>query len=357
MAKNYDELVKRVKARYNPGAIDESTLLNESLRTELKALSGSKVMEYVKRSMQGVEPAYTQNTIVAGDKVKAHLRKNNPNLDYEYQGSVMSNTHIKGYSDIDLVQLCNRFYEHDLRTKFTEEYRQDILTEAQRRSLLEIINGSIYAGNANQDLRNMRLDAENVLLVAYNDVNISKDKSIEANLTNPRRTVDVVTASWYKTVYSAKSGDKKDKGIKIYDKAKNIRLPVDYPFLKIKMLNEKDISVNGRLKKMIRFLKTIKADSDIKINISSFDISSICYNINFLSYCDKPYYELVYVLQVELDQLVADEFYRNNIKSIDGTEYIFKDKSEKYGQLLLLLNELNSIKKDLVDNNAITRFL
>ena len=357
MAKNYEELVNRVKSRYNPEAIDESTLLNESLRTELKTLSGSKVMEYVKRSMQGVEPAYTRNTILAGDKVKAHLKKNSPNLDYEYQGSVMSNTHIKGYSDIDLVQLCDRFYEHDLKSKFTEEYRQDTLTESQRQSLLEIINGSIYAGDANQDLRNMRLDAEKVLLAAYNDVNISKDKSIEANLTNPRRIVDVVTASWYKTIYSAKSGDKTDKGIKIYDKVKNIRLPVDYPFLKIKLLNEKDISVNGRLKKMIRFLKTIKADSDIKINISSFDISSICYNINFFAYYDKPYYELVYVLNMELDQLLVDEFYRNNIKSIDGTEYIFRDKPEKYGQLVMLLNELNSIKKDLVDNNAITSFL
>ena len=108
---------------------------------------------------------------------------------------------------------------------------------------------------------------------------------------------------------------------------------------------------------MIRFLKTIKADSDIKIKINSFDISSICYNIDSLSYYNKPYYELVYVLQVELGKIIADDFYRNNIKSIDSTEYIFRDKPEKYGQLLMLLNELNTIKKDLVDNNAITRFL
>ena len=96
---------------------------------------------------------------------------------------------------------------------------------------------------------------------------------------------------------------------------------------------------------------------DIKIKINSFDISSVCYNIDSISYYNKPYYELVYVLQVELGKIIADEFYRNNIKSIDGTEYIFKDKPEKYGQLLMLLNELNTIKKDLVDNNAITRFL
>ncbi|MGC1472392.1 MAG: hypothetical protein WA775_07365 [Psychroserpens sp.] len=357
MAKNYEELVNRVKSRYNPEAIDETTLLNESLRTELKALSGSKVMEYVKRSMQGVEPAYTQNTIVAGDKVKTHLKNNNPKLDYEYQGSVMSNTHIKGYSDIDLVQLCNKFYGHDLRTEFTEEYRKSNLTETQRWALLEVIEGSIYTGDADQDLRTMRLEAENVLDAMYNDVDISKDKSIEVNLTNPKRKVDVVTASWYRSVNSSKSGDKTDKGICIYDKNKDVRLPVDYPFLKIKMLNDKDKIVNGRLKKMIRFLKTIKADSDIKIKINSFDISSICYNIDSISYYNKPYYELVYVLQVELGKIIADDFYRNNIKSIDGTEYIFRDKPEKYGQLLMLLNELNTIKKDLVDNNAITRFL
>ncbi|MBR9845293.1 MAG: hypothetical protein GYB35_03885 [Algicola sp.] len=356
MARNYDELVRRVKARYNPAEIDETTLLNESLREELKALSGSKVMEYIKRSMQGVEPAYTQNTIVAGEKVKTHLKNNNPNLDYEYQGSVMSNTHIKGYSDIDLIQICNLFYGHDSRTRFTEEYRNDNLTEAQRWALLEVINGSIYEGDANQDLRKMRLEAEKVLLSIYNDVDLSKNKSIEVILTNPKRKVDVVTASWYKSVNAAKTGDKAEKGISVYDKSKNERLPVDFPFLKIKMLNEKDKTVNGRLKKMIRFLKTIKADSDIKIDISSFDISSLCYNINFLTYYDKPYYELVYVLQVELDHLVADEFYRNSIKSIDGTEYIFRDKPEKHGQLALLLNQLNSIRKDLLDNNAVTPF-
>lgn len=357
MAKNYEELVRRVKSRYNPAAIDESTLLNESLRTELKALSGSRVMEYVKRSMQGVEPMYTRNTIVAGDKVKTHLKKNNPNLDFEYQGSVMCNTHIKGYSDIDLVQICNRFYGHDSKTKFSQEYQQFGLTEKQRRALLDVIEGSIYAGDAIKDLRDMRLEAENVLLAVYNDVDTSKDKSIEVNLTNPIRKVDIVTASWYKSVNSAKSGDNVDKGIRIYDKAKNNMLPVDYPFLKIKMLNEKDKTVNGRLKKMIRFLKTIKADSDVKIKVNSFDISSVCYNIDVLSYHNKPYYELVYILQVELGKIVTDDFYRNNIKSIDGTEFIFRDKPEKFGQLALLLNELSTIKKDLVDNNEIIRFL
>lgn len=314
-------------------------------------------MEYVKRSMQGVEATYTQNTIVAGNKVKEHLKNNNPNLQYEYQGSVMSNTHIKGYSDIDLIQICNLFYGHDSRTRFTEEYRKDNLTQEQRRALLEVINGSIYVGDANQDLRKMRLEAEKILLGIYNDVDISKNKSIEVNLTNPKRKVDVVTASWYKSVNATKSGDKTEKGISVYDKAKNERLPVDFPFLKIKMLNEKDKTVNGRLKKMIRFLKTIKADSDIDIDVTSFDISSMCYSIDALSYYDKPYYELVYVLQVELRKIVSNDFYRNNIKSIDGTEYIFRDKSKKYGQLVLLLNELNTIKGDLVDNNQMTRFL
>lgn len=357
MAKNYDELVRRVKARYNPALIDETTLLDESLRIELKALSGSRLMEYIKRSMQGVEPAYTQNTIVAGNKVKEHLKKNNSNLDYEYQGSVMSNTQIKGYSDIDLVQICNLFFGHDSKTKFTEEYRKDSLTEAQRWALIEVINASIYEGDANQDLWKMRLEAEEVLSDAYNDVDVSKNKSIEVNLTSPKRKVDVVTASWYKSVKAAKSGDKADKGICVYDKGKNERLPVDYPFLKIKLVNDKDKIVNGRLKKMIRFLKTVKADADINIQITSFDISSICYNIDTISYYDKPYYELVYVLQVELSKIVADDFYRNNITSIDGTEFIFRDKPEKYGLLVLLLNELNTIKNDLVNNNSITRFL
>lgn len=357
MTRNYEQLIQRVKQRSNPGAMDESVLLEKSFSAELRGLYDKKVLVYIKRAMQGVEPVYTVNTIAAGDKVKVQLKNIYPNLDYKFQGSVPSNTHIKGYSDIDLVQICNGFYAHDNRSNFVTENQKSNLSYDQKIRLIEVINGAPYLGNANEDLKKMRLNAEEVLTKVYKEVNITKAKSIEVNLTSPKRMVDVVTASWYKSVEAVVTANDYEKGIQIYNKEKNQRLKADFPFLKIHLLNRRDSDVNGRLKKMIRFLKTLKADSNIEIDFSSFDISSVCYNIEKVKYYDKSYDELVHVLFHELTKIASDLTYRNSIKSIDNTEHIFKDNPEKIIQLKLLLEELGTVNSDLIKDVLIKKFI
>lgn len=361
MPKNYTQLIENVKKRSNPDFINESTLFQKSFNDELGKLhsSGLQILEYIKRAMQGVESRYTERTIEAGDKVKAHLIRNNSTLDYKYQGSVMSNTHIKGYSDIDLIQITNSFYSHESIDRFNNRFNSDFsLSSAQRQKLLNVISGTPYAGSVNADLRTVRNDAEIVLVSNYKYVDITKPKSIEVNPTNPDRLVDVVTASWYRTVESEINNDDDLKGIQIYDKDKNERLPVDYPFLKIRLLNERNNDVNGRLKKMIRFLKTLKADSEQDLKkFSSFDICSVCYNIPTYNYSSSAYYELVFVLYQEFKKILENESYRNSIVSIDGTEYIFKNKPEKVKLLALLFAELESVYKDLLPKTSVLRFL
>ncbi len=357
MTKNYEKLIQRVKERSNPGAIDESVLLEKSFSAELRTLYDRKVLVYIKRAMQGVEPVYTKNTFEAGNKVKFHLKNTYPNLDYEYQGSVPSNTHIKGYSDIDLVQISGSFYSHESMSAFTNASLRADLSYYQRTRLNEVINAMPYSGDATENLKKIRQNAEELLSRVYKEVNNAKAKSIEVNLTSPKRMVDVVTASWYKSVTAVMDGNEYQKGIQIYDKKKNRRLKVDFPFLKIHFLNTKDSQVNGRLKKMIRFLKTIKADADIQIDFSSFDISSVCYNIDKIKYFDKSYDELVHVLYEELSKIAVDSVYRDNIRSIDNSEFIFRDKPEKITQLKLILNELDIIIKDLLKDSLVKRFL
>lgn len=352
MPKNYINLVENVKKRSNPGSLNETVLFSKSDSDELRNISTSdlKVLEYVKRAMQAVDKLYTERTIEAGDKIKEHLKKNNPSLDFEYQGSVMCDTHIKGYSDIDLIQITGSFYSHENIAKFDEKYNSGFsLSLSQKQSLLNVIKATSYQGDANADLRKIRINAEDILKGIYKYVDTTKAKSIEVNPTNPDRKVDVVTASWYRTVESEVNNSKELRGIQVYDKDKNTRLSVDYPFLKILLLDEKDKSVNGRLKKMIRFLKTLKADSDYDLKgISSFDLSSICYNINTSLYKDKIYYELVTVLFLEFKKIIEDDNYRNSIMSIDRTEFIFAGKDEKVRLLKLIFSELSSIYSDVL---------
>ena len=120
MAKNYISLIENIKKRSNPDVINESELFTKTFSAELNDVK-SKALEYVKRAMQGVEPRYTERTLEAGNKIKEHLKRNNPNLDYKYQGSVMCNTHIKGHSDIDLVQITNTFYSHESVDNFKKK--------------------------------------------------------------------------------------------------------------------------------------------------------------------------------------------------------------------------------------------
>lgn len=106
MAKNYRQLTESIRGRINP----ENFVLNKSFSDELATISYSDVLTYIRIAMKGVEPEYTQKSKDAGERVKEHLSKELRDVTFKYQGSVMTDTHIKGYSDIDLLTICEKFY-------------------------------------------------------------------------------------------------------------------------------------------------------------------------------------------------------------------------------------------------------
>lgn len=349
MNKNYQELIEQLSARKNP----ENVILGKSYSDELRD-SGYKYADlYVKRAMQAVEPAYTQKSIEAGNKVRDYLRTKHASVNYEFQGSVMTNTHIKGYSDIDLLTISDRSYAYDalgianlISQAITNPYAysQSVIKKA-----IDVRDAPNYTGDSIQDLKELRNNNEAYLKQQYSYVDISNPKSIKVSLTSPKREVDVVTAGWYNnTDFYLNNEDKAYRGIQVYDKEKKQKLPVDYPFLSIYRINTKDSTVNGRLKKMIRFLKTIKSDSKVNISLSSFDLNAICYAIEEFRYIDKTYIELLPIIGFQLNRVLTDKSYRDSLYSVDGKEKIFKDDT-KIHELRLLLNELNEISKDIIN--------
>ena len=104
---------------------------------------------------------------------------------------------------------------------------------------------------------------------------------------------------------------------------------------------------NGRLKKMIRFLKNIKEDSNHDIDLNSFEINAICYDINIDKYEDKSFYELVGVIYNQLKSLTTSSYHADRLISVDGTESIFRGKPEKIEQIKIVLAEVESIYIDL----------
>jgi hypothetical protein len=346
MAKNYRQLTESIKGRLNP----ENFAIRKSFSDELATISYSDVLTYIRVAMKGVEPEYTQKSRDAGERVKEHLSNGLNNVTFKYQGSVMTDTHIKGYSDIDLLTICEKFYQPDnigisQILNVPEQRARYYQTSIDK--LQKVQNTDSYSGSALDDLRNLRFDSENILSNVYSICDKTKPKAIRIKNLSLNREVDIVIANWYDDVTSIINDRGDFRGIQVYNKDTNSRGNADYPFLSIRRINERSSETNGRLKKMIRFLKNNKANSDHEIDLSSFDINAICYDINISEYQNLSFYELVPVIYNQMKSICTSQTKADNLVSVDGREYIFRGNYAKIENLKKLLAEVEGIFLEL----------
>lgn len=346
MRQGYRELTNELRNRLDP----DNSYLEKALNEELSSFTGaSDAMRYVRAAMKGVNEAYTIRSREAGEMVKNHL--NNGGLKdavYRYQGSVMTNTHIRGYSDIDLLVISDKFYTYDssnVSKALNESYGNYDAVQLQK--LRNEQNVTPYQGNLLSDLYMLRIDSENILQTKYYICDIDKPKSIKITNQNLHRDVDIVIANWYDDVRSILSGKGENRGIQVYNKSEHSRGKVDFPFLSIERINTRSSITQGRLKRMIRFLKNIKKDSSYDIELSSFDFNAICYDIETSRYQTANFYELVPIILVQLTRLATDQSYANRLISVDGREYIFYGNPKKHQSLQLMMHEVKTIANDL----------
>lgn len=340
---NYTKRIDSLKARYNP----ENTRLFESrVFSETLGLSGD-TSKYVRMAMMAVDDDYTRKSKQAGEMAKEHLKKELTNVDFEYQGSVMTDTHIKGASDIDLLVLCTKFNHTEINKVRSELKKADNYTYTERQNLqLYEKHFSLYEGNCNADLRQLRSEIERVMMATYKICDTSKPKSVKITNQSLHRDVDVVTACWYDTFYYVLHGEQKiDRAISIYDKEKDADKGPDYPFLSIDRINSRSAYTNGRLKRMIRFLKNVRTDSDRMIDLSSFEINAICYNISTSEYINSEYKQLVYLLWNFMYHLHKDGT-ASQLRSVVGDEKVFTS-TQKIESLKNLEDEVWNIYQDL----------
>ncbi len=350
MAKNYRLLTESIRARINP----DNIAIQKAFSDELSTLSYSDVLTFIRVAMKGVELEYTQKSKDAGERVKEHLLKELTDVTFKYQGSVMTNTHIKGYSDIDLLTICEKFYTYDssnIKELLNTPVRREKFRQASIEKLEREVNRSNYTGNSLDDLKKMRLDSERILLDVYKICDISHSKAIKITNLSLNRDVDIVIANWYDDVSSI-INDKGDfRGIQIYNKEKNKKEKADFPFISINRINERSTSTNGRLKKMIRFLKNVKAISEHEIDLSSFDINAICYDIDPTKYQNLTIFELVPLLHVQLKSICTNNDHSDKLISVDGREYIFSGNATKLDNVKKLLGEVEGVYSDFLKQN------
>ncbi|MEO6520528.1 MAG: hypothetical protein ABIN91_02550 [Mucilaginibacter sp.] len=350
---NYRDLIQGVRGRLDP----ENLILEKSIREELSSISYSDVLEYVRYAMNGVEPAYTQRSKEAGENVKTHLINGGiSDASFQYQGSVMTNTHVKGYSDVDLLVISEKFYSYDafeMSSILNESSRQIYYGATQLAKMRAETQTTNYQGNALSDLRSLRMDSETILRGKYLICDTSKPKSIKITNNNLRRDVDIVIANWYDDVTSVINDKGNNRGIQVYNKDLHQKGKIDFPFISIERINNRSTITAGRLKKMIRFLKNLKGKSKLAIELNSFDINAICYDIDQAKYQNLAFYQLVPVLYLQLKNLANNQSASDNLVSVDGREYIFRGQPQKLQSLRNLLIEIESIVLDLKTNRII----
>lgn len=346
MNKNYSILYDNLVRRSNP----ENIILEKAITDELSTVKYNDVLRYITLAMNGVEPAYTAKSKEAGEKVKLHLKEVLSDVNYEYQGSVMTNTHIRGNSDIDLLVITDKFYSFDRFgiQSILNDYSKRLGYSTPQIQKLETENtGGGYA-TALQDLRENRSKSETKLVGVYDICDVKHAKAIKITNQNLKRDVDIVIANWYDDVNSVINNKQNGyRGIQVYNKELHSKGDPDYPFLSIQRINDKSSNTNGRLKKMIRFLKNVKADSNKNIDLTSFDFNAICYDIEVSKYQSLNMYMLIPVIYQQLYSLSTNSTLADNLKSVDGHEYIFRGKSQKKENLKSLMEEIQSIFTDL----------
>ena len=187
-------------------------------------LKESSAVKYVIGARSPVARNYTEQIISNRNSIEKTLKEMNNSeykdckLEFEYQGSVSNNTHIKRNSDVDLLVICNYFItlEHGLPCP------------------------NPYQGVPEDDLLTLRNNCINKLNGMTPKLNIDNSgaKSVKVSGGHLVVNVDVDPADWFETKESYESKQKVDRGIMVLDKNKMKRI-TNYPFKFNALLAEK----------------------------------------------------------------------------------------------------------------------
>ncbi|MDR3600354.1 MAG: hypothetical protein P4L49_07730 [Desulfosporosinus sp.] len=334
-SKDYSKRLTNLKTRRKDQelvkkAFSEGTY--QYLTESYEVLQESDTIKYVIGAMMPVSETYTQNTYEQGERVKSQLLKNLDsayNVKFEYQGSVTNNTHIKAHSDIDILTLHGWFYtlQHPLKPV------------------------SPYKGDTVQDLLNLRQNCFKILTNAYPtaEVDDSGAKSISIKGGSLTRKIDVVPSSWYNTVLYDETKLPYYRGVSILD-AKNKILIENTPFYHNKLLEVKDNLSANNYKKVVRLLKTLKADAENDIELSSYDLASLMYHMEDAKYVVG--YSPLLLLENSINYLIflnENSSYRNSLQVPDKSRNIFVQNGASKTALKLMIDELVTIYSDILD--------
>lgn len=347
MARTIEErlnaLSMRRKGADRLAVLTADSLSLESFRTKLneaetwqKKADGKPYTRYALGAMQEVDPAYTRISLETASRVANQLGKRvgGFDLDFQLQGSVPLNVHIRGISDVDLLTLIDK------------QFHTYALAGVRGASYPPAGSGVTSLG----ELKRLRSEEEPALKRAFPTakVDTSGSKAIKIEGGSLARAVDVVPSHWFDSIDYQKSGQTHERGVIILDRKANTTV-TNYPFKHIKLVDERDTFLAaGGLRKAIRLCKNVKADSDRVIDLSSFDIAGIMYHADQSTLRMGVFYELTVLAETQryLDYLYNNKDEARKLDVPDGTRKIF-DSERKLSSLLSLSSEVDELVRSV----------
>ncbi|MEA9739788.1 hypothetical protein [Xanthomonas campestris] len=320
-------------------SFDSAAALNEAVESSeayQKRAPSKPYTRYTLGAMQEVGDKYNRVSRGESERVTAQLksRLGEKGLypDFRIQGSVPANIHIRGASDVDLLVLEGRFLRYDGCGQRAASGHYHLP----------------YMGSAAETLLELRNSIEHALDIAYPSAKVDRkgDKSVKLSGGSLRRDVDIVPSSWYESFDYQRTMDEKYRGVHILKKSTK-EMTLNYPFLHIQKLGERDVETWGNLKKAIRLTKNLKADAKEDgqiIQLSSFDIASLMWHIDIENLRRGIAQELNVLAVVSnwLNYLSSNQAYARTLDAPDGTRKIL-DSHGKFEALALLSDEANEL--------------
>lgn len=316
--------------------LDSSVLIKTSMANEVyRKIKESDSVRYAIGAMHPIDPEYTQNTFLQGDRVKNQLKERlTQECDFEYQGSTTTDTHIKARSDIDLLMI----------------YKGWTWLEPPQ------VPANPYKGDPKYDIRKLRSDAVSALRSAFPQAEHDDQGSRAIRLSGASltRQVDVVPASWFDTVEYTRTGDQVYRGIKVFDSRRE-EFKANTPFLHKRRIEERDQETLGGLRKAIRLIKTLMYDSDGRATISSYNICGIVFNILPANLAVQRPRELkiLEACHEYCQRLLLDTRERDRILVPDGHRKVFGgDDGATFSQLAAIAKEISDLRSEILRDNA-----
>lgn len=329
-----EDRLKRLKSR----RMDDS---NMALRMQgyveaFERRTNNQATRYALGAMQEVDGRSTQISLEEADKVENALNQRLPKHglrpSFRLQGSVPMNTHIRGASDVDLLEIYEDSFKFATLGPNAHQYTASTNTKTVEEQVLD-----------------MRATTEEELTTHFwgATIDTANAKSIQLSAGAFRRKVDVVPSYWFDSADYQRYQQASYRGVGIVDK--NTKLSIyNYPFLFRYRIDQKGQETNDGAKMAIRLLKNLSADSEKDLSVSSYDIASLVFHCPSHTIMREIARDLAILSGISafLNALSTDRATADTLMAPDGTRKIF-DKPEKWNSFLALARNASQLAREV----------